>query len=268
MEIFCIFLNFAIINRQTMELSKRKEAIYSSLSRGKMRERHGLFMVEGLKGVSDTLGRFDVEALVRLEDADISSLAVPAGVVVYDVREPVMKKISGLSTPSEILGIYRIPEDSGDLSVDKNNLYIMLDGIQDPGNLGTIIRTAHWFGIRKIFASRDTVDVYNPKTIQSTMGSLGRVDVCYCRLEEVLDANPEMPVYGTLLEGENIYKATLGQSGFIIMGNEGKGVSPALREKLTHSLLIPPYDRDDHSESLNVAMATGIVLSQFRMRDV
>ena len=268
MEIFCIFLNFAIINRQTMELSKRKEAIYSSLSRGKMRERHGLFMVEGMKGVSDTVGRFEAEALIRLKDSDISSLEIPAGTVVYEADESAMKKISGLSTPSAIIGIYRIPEERNDPSVDKGSLYLMLDGIQDPGNLGTIIRAAHWFGIRKIFASRDTVDVYNPKTIQSTMGSLGRVDVCYCRLEEVIDASPEMPVYGTLLEGENIYKATLGQSGFIIMGNEGKGVSSALRKKLTQTLLIPPYDRDDHSESLNVAMATGIILSQFRMRNV
>ena len=138
--------------------------------------------------------------------------------------------------------------------------------IQDPGNLGTIMRTAHWFGIDRIYASRDTVDIFNPKTVQSTMGSLGRVEIVYCDLGELMDKNPDMPVYGTLLDGKNIYKATLGEHGFIIMGNEGKGISESLRKRITSPLLIPPYDYSNHSESLNVAIATAVTLSQFRSR--
>ncbi|MDE5806533.1 MAG: RNA methyltransferase [Muribaculaceae bacterium] len=251
------------------ELSKTKLSIYSSLGSRKHRSRHGLFIVEGEKSVSETLPYYDLEALVvrcdfepkmfRISDVPEERL--------FSTNAAGMDKLSSLSTSSPVAAVYKLPKDK-----DKENefadlpdaLYLMLDGIQDPGNFGTIVRTAHWFGIRKIFASKDTVDIYNPKTIQSTMGSFAKVEVVYCNLEDVIESNKNLPVYGLLLDGEDINRAKLGSSGFIVMGNEGKGISEKLRELVTYRLLIPPYDPSDHSESLNVAIATGITLAAFR----
>ncbi len=250
-----------------MELSKGKAGVYSQLSRRKMRDKYGLFIVEGKKSVEDTLGRFEMETMVVK-----SGVSLPEDwfcrFTVYEVSESQMAKISSLSTPPDVLAVYSIPEGYYE-NVPKpepDRLYLLLDGIQDPGNMGTIIRTAHWFGIDRIYASKDTVDIFNPKTIQSTMGSMGRVEVVYCDLAELLDSTSGMPVYGTLLDGDSIYTASLGSSGFIIMGNEGKGISAPLRERITNPLLIPPYDPSNHSESLNVAIATAVTLSQFRSR--
>jgi len=250
-----------------MELSKSKQSIYSQLSKRKMRDRYGLFIVEGGKSVSDTISQFTAEAIVVS-----GGTAVPeswgCGEKVYEVTPERMSKISTLSTPPEVLAVYRIPAGFYETVPvpDQSKLYLLLDGIQDPGNLGTIIRTAHWFGIERIYASQDTADIFNPKAIQSTMGSLGRVEVIYCDLSELISGCPQMPVYGTLLDGDNIYEATLGEHGFIVMGNEGKGISARLRDKITSPLLIPPYDSSNHSESLNVAIATAVTLSQFRSR--
>lgn len=246
------------------ELSKTKASIYASLGNVKMRRKHGLFSVEGEKSVIDTLDDFDVEAVICLDDHPLES-AVFKGKenLILTVRPETMRKLSNLSTPPTMIAIYKIPQSSETpVSVIKKDLYLMLDGVQDPGNLGTIIRTCHWFGIKKIFASHDTVDVYNPKTIQSTMGSLAKVEIEYCDLADVIESNRELPVYGMMLEGKNIYKADLKRYGFIIMGNEGKGISAEIRNKLTHPLLIPPGS-EDHSESLNVAIATAITLSRF-----
>lgn len=254
-----------------MELSKGKQSLYSSLGLKKMRLRHSLFMVEGEKSVVDTLNHYDLEALVIKEGYE--PIMIPMHAVaaerIYEAGENVMRRLSSLSTSPAVLAVYRLPESPGidslsSLTEDEGELFLMLDGIQDPGNLGTIIRTAHWFGIKKIFASRDTADIYNPKTIQSTMGSLPHVGVVYCDLEEVVEARPDLPVYGLLLDGESIYDTALGNKGFIVMGNEGKGITEGMRRKVTRRLLIPPYDSADHSESLNVAIATGITLSAFR----
>lgn len=255
-----------------MEISKNKINLYSSLGQVKMRRRHGLFAAEGIKSVSDSLSHFELESLIILKGTNRETLPfalsrdeIKGKVVEADAS--VMKKISSLSTPSEVMAVFHIPEvDEQCLKIDKNSLYLILDGVRDPGNMGTIIRTAHWFGIKKIFASMDCVDVYNPKTVQSTMGSLGVVDIIYCDIEELIDANPGMSVYGTLLDGENIYEAKLGQSGFIVMGNEGKGLTERIEDKVTDRLLIPPYDASNHSESLNVAVATAVVLALFRSR--
>ncbi|MBD5328708.1 MAG: RNA methyltransferase [Bacteroides sp.] len=259
-----------------MELSKSKLSLYSGLSSRKQRLKSGLFIVEGEKGVADTLGGFQLEAIIYKEGfaptlLDLSKLPEAK---VYTTDSRGMDKISSLSTSSNIAAVYRLPEEalgkrserSGRSKRVEDGLYLILDGVQDPGNLGTIIRTAHWFGIRRIFASTDTADIFNPKTIQSTMGSLAKVEVEYCDLGELIDSNPDLPVYGLLLEGENIYKASLEEKGFILMGNEGKGISQELRNHVTSPLLIPPYNADDHSESLNVAIATGITLAEFRSR--
>ena len=140
----------------------------------------------------------------------------------------------------------------------------LLDGVQDPGNLGTIIRTADWFGIDTIFASSTTVDVFNPKTVQSTMGSLSRVNVFYTDLTALLASHRDMPSYGTFLNGKDTYKYKTENRGFLIMGNEGNGISDEVRKLVAHPLFIPPYNPDAHGESLNVAIATAIALSNFR----
>lgn len=252
------------------ELSKGKISIYSQLGSRKHRLKHGLFIVEGEKSVADTICCYPLEALIINSgfEPTLFNLASIDENRIYMATGASMDKISSLSTSPTVVAVYRLPEDgrSRDESIEKlsDELYLMLDGVQDPGNLGTIVRTAHWFGIKKIFASRDTVDIYNPKTIQATMGSLAKVEVIYCNLENLIEANPGIPVYGLLLDGEDIYKAELGSNGFIVMGNEGKGISLELRKKITEKLLIPPYNPNDHSESLNVAIATGITLAAFR----
>ena len=256
-----------------MELSKSRISLYSQLSRRKIRDRERLFIAEGIKSVDDTADSFTPEAFIATEQwwntptALRDKLLDKHKEICFNVSSQVISKISTLSTPPEIIAVYRQPDRTSVVPMpNPSELYLILDGIQDPGNLGTIMRTAHWFGIARIYASEDTVDLYNSKTIQATMGSLGKVEIIYCDLSELVNQNPELPLYGTLLEGENIYKADLRQSGFIAMGNEGKGLSGVLRSKITTPLNIPPYHPTRHGESLNVAIATAIVLSQFRMR--
>lgn len=250
-----------------MELSKGKSFVVSSLSSAKMRRKHGLFVAEGEKCVMSTIGGFELNMLVATPEWIERNKDFCGGVKerLATASTAVMDKISSLSTPPEVLAVFHIPHmEMPELSPD--GLYLILDGIQDPGNLGTIIRTADWFGIDTIIASRDTVDVFNPKTVQSTMGSLKRVKVVYTDLVSLIESYPGMKVYGTLLDGKNIYGTPLENHGFIIMGNEGKGISESVREKIDSPLLIPPYNNGDHPESLNVAAATAVVLSCFRSK--
>ncbi len=255
-----------------MELSKSRISLYSQLSRKKIRDREGLFIAEGLKCVEDIYDTFPPVAFIATPQwwettAVGERLRQQYPELCFSVDSRILAKISSLSTPPDIIAVYKKPEaPEAPPAPAAGNLYLLLNGIQDPGNLGTIMRTAHWFGVKRIYASSDTVDLYNPKTIQATMGSLGKVEVVYCDLCDLVKDNPQMPLYGTLLEGTNIYTAPLSQTGFIAMGNEGKGLSPELRSLVTVPLNIPPYHTTDHGESLNVAIATAVVLSQFRMR--
>lgn len=244
-----------------MRLSKNKLNVYSSLASAKMRKKYGLFVVEGEKSIIDTIDYFEVEAIVRQEGEFSKPLKNDCPVFTVPASE--MKKISNLNTPPSVLAIYKINADfHPTFGKIEKKLYVAIDGVQDPGNFGTILRTCHWFGIFTVFASKDTVDLYNPKTIQSTMGSFAKVKVIYCDLEDLFGSNPEMPVYGLMLDGSDIFKAKLEDYGFILFGNEGNGISEKLRNSVTHSLLIPPAT-SDHSESLNVSVAAGITLSQF-----
>lgn len=246
-----------------MKLSKSKFSLYGSLQSAKMRRRNGLFTVEGMKSVRDTFDAFEPVAVIALAGAETGFAAEKAPV--YEVTSEEMAKLTSLTTPSEIMAVFKLPEQvDSDLKVGEG-LYVVLDGVRDPGNLGTIVRTCHWFGVYQIFASPDTVDIFNPKCVQSTMGSLAKVRVDYCNLQHLFDANPEMPVYGTLLEGDDIFRAELKPRGFIVMGNEGKGLTPEVRARIDRPLFIPPANPDNHSESLNVAIATAIVLAQIRM---
>ena len=253
-------------------ISKGKIQLAASLSSRKIRRKEGLFVAEGRKCVADTIDSFDLEFLAagrewaETHGGLIDSLTDKYGACLYSADESELRKMSSLQTPPEVIAVYRIPALSDeDLTRPlPDGLYLMLDSIQDPGNLGTIIRAAHWFGVTRIFASPMTADIYNPKTIQATMGSIAAVRVDYTDLGLICAHNPQLPVIGLQLNGENIYKAKLPQKGFIVMGNEGNGLSPGMKESIDVSLTIPPYDASSHPESLNVAVATAITLSMIR----
>ena len=249
-----------------MEISKSKIKAIARLRDRKQRKAQGLFAVEGHKSVVDTLPHFELEMLVataawlsRYPDAAPTERTLTA-------KSADMKQMSALSTPPDVIAVYRLPEEHIPTAEElRGCITLLLDGVQDPGNLGTIVRSADWFGVRNIVASPGTVDILNPKAIQSTMGAQSPVNVCYAPLPEFIAANRGIPLYGTLLEGESIYEATLPAEALIVMGNEGKGLSPEVRGLLTDSLFIPPFPADAETvDSLNVAMATAVVLAEFR----
>ena len=186
------------------------------------------------------------------------------------VTDDELRKLSFLQHPQEVLAVFEIPSP-GSLPFREglgvgSPLSLALDGIQDPGNLGTIIRIADWFGITTIYCSEDTADCYNPKVVQATMGSLAHINIVYTDLEALL-RQYDGPIYGTLLDGQNIYQQELSSEGIIVMGNEGNGISPAIRQLVTHKLLIPNYNpSSETAESLNVAIATAITCAEFRRR--
>ena len=180
-----------------------------------------------------------------------------------------LSRASLLKTPQEVLAVFEQPHYEFDTNVTDQSLCLALDDVQDPGNLGTIIRIADWFGIEHIFCSSGTADVYNPKTIQATMGAIVRVKLHYCNLPDFLKSASQKntPIFGTFLDGENIYTQELPANGIIIMGNEGNGISKQIAEMVTHRILIPNYPQGcETSESLNVAVATAIVCAEFRRR--
>lgn len=250
-------------------ISKTKLSQYSLLGSAKMRKKHGLFVAEGLKCVKDLLQNFNPVAIIGGQET-LGELR-DERCVCYEASAAEMEKLSQLSTPSSVLAIFKLPEPAV-LSVS-NGIYLALDGVQDPGNMGTILRLADWFGVAGVLASYDCVDIFNPKTVQATMGALGRVKVSYCELSEALAKYKDrIQIYGTLLDGSNIYKAELQENCILVMGNEGKGISAKVREQLTARLLIPPYPASrlgtpGCSESLNVAMATAVALSEMRRRE-
>lgn len=238
----------------------------ASLDERKHRRREGAFKAEGSKCVLDTLGHFSLRTLYATQEwmdehPDIARLpqAVTAG-------RGDLRKMSSLTTPGQVIAVYDIPERTFSPAETSGSLMLALDTIQDPGNLGTIIRACDWFGVRTVVCSRDTVDVYNPKVVQATMGALARVGVHYTSLPQWLGQQTDgIEVYGTFLDGEDIYESTLERQGVIVMGNEGKGISAEVAAAVTRRLFIPPYPRHaSHVESLNVSMATAVILSQFR----
>ena len=178
-----------------------------------------------------------------------------------------MAKVSQLTTPADVLAIYRIPQYRLDVESLKRELVLALDTVQDPGNLGTIVRLADWFGIRHIVCSPETADLYNPKVVQATMGALARVKVYYTSLPQFLAAMGRSRVYGTFLDGSDIYRTPLSETGVIVMGNEGNGISAGLEPYIGNRLHIPSYPvGQPTSESLNVAVAAAITCAEFRRR--
>ena len=257
-------------------LSKAKIKLIRSLGQKKGRREHQLFVAEGPKVVADLLERGRAGLLVATQqwtehNAELSRLCDELCMVSPEE----LSKVSFLQHPQDVLGLFPIPLTADDIHATahwchrtEKELVIALDGVQDPGNLGTIIRIADWFGIELIICSHDTADIYNPKVIQATMGSLARVEVVYADLQEVIDGLPAgTPVYGTLLNGDDLYSSELTANGLLVMGNEGNGISEEVARRLTHRLLIPNFPAGrPTADSLNVAIATAVTCAEFRRR--
>ena len=256
-------------------ISKNQLKYIRQLEQKKYRRREGVFVAEGTKVVGDLLQRYRPEAVFATADWQ-----APAGITPQLVTDDELRRISFLQHPQQVLALFPLPVNSKPSTVNcqpstvnskpstpNSELSLALDGVQDPGNLGTIIRIADWFGISTIICSEDTVDAWNPKVVQATMGSIARVNIIYLNLPDFLDTLPaDFPVYGTFLDGDNIYTQELTPNGLIIMGNEGNGISEAVRSKVNRRLLIPDFHQGPTADSLNVAIATAITCSEFRRR--
>lgn len=256
-------------------LSKNQLKLVRSLELKKNRKKEGLFVAEGPKVVGDLLrAGYVPHSIFKVQGSGFkvqgSGFKVQGSS--FLVTDDELRKLSFLQHPQEVLALFEIPQSprnatlsqSQKLTAKSQQLAIALDGIQDPGNLGTIIRIADWFGITTIYCSEDTADCYNPKVVQATMGSLAHINIVYTDLEALLRQYGG-PIYGTLLDGQNIYQQELSSEGIIVMGNEGNGISPAIRQLVTHKLLIPNYNpSSETAESLNVAIATAITCAEFR----
>ena len=251
-------------------LSKNKIKLIRSLDLKKNRRATGLFIAEGEKLVMDLIqSRIEISDVICVEGlaTEIISFNSPFHVEIATTSE--LERISFLKSPSNIVAVCKIPEAIIDWGEIQNELTLVLDEIQDPGNLGTIVRVADWFGIRTIICSENCADLYNPKVVQSTMGALSRVNVSYLPLVEFLTQAKQLniPVYGAYLEGENLYNSELTVNGLLVVGNEGNGISASIAPFISRKLNIPSYPAGAiTSESLNVASATSIIVAEFRSR--
>ncbi len=241
-------------------VSKSQIKLITGLAQKKNRTKYGLFVVEGIKGISEILNsQFELDSLFTTQQI----FKAPKGKT-HEITEAELKKISGLSTPQTALAIFRIPEQKTPIF---SGLTLALDGIRDPGNLGTIIRMCDWFGIENLICSPDTVDCFNPKVVQATMGSITRVNISYNALDKIIKEAGEIPVLGAFLEGENVYTSKLPATGILIMGNEANGISESVEKLVTKKINIPQFGSTSKTESLNVATATAVLLSEFRRQE-
>lgn len=252
-------------------LSKNKIKLIQSLNRKKGRDESGLFLVEGNKMVEEALrSDFKVETLVCTSGFLHLHPQIRSKVnELIEVNNVSIQKASLLQNPQDSMALISQPANIKPGMNLQNDFILTLDFIQDPGNLGTILRIADWFGIRTVICSENTVDVFNPKVVQASMGAIFRVNTWYTDLEKFLSKTIEnhIPVFGTFLEGKDIYKEKLSQNGIIVLGNEGNGISEAVSKLVTHKLFIPSFSSGiSKPESLNVAIATAICCSEFRRR--
>jgi TrmH family RNA methyltransferase len=241
-------------------LSKSQINLLKSLQHKKFRREHSLFLVEGHKSIAEFINSdYQIGAIYHTTAFDPKVLKLSQKINLCEISITELEKISSLKTPQEVLAQIKIPKWPALMHEQlKGKFSLVLDGIQDPGNLGTIIRIADWFGIGNIICSDDTVDVYNPKVIQACMGSLARVKVHYTSLTDFL-ASIKLPVFGALLNGEAIYDTNFGTEGLVIMGNEGNGLRPEIQKLVNTAVTIP---RIGGAESLNVAIATALFCSE------
>jgi TrmH family RNA methyltransferase len=240
-----------------MSISKSQSKIITSLSQKKYRQKHKLFIAEGVKVVNELLNSsLEIDTIFAVDDfqTDISLDMITR------ISEKNLQKISNLKTPNKVLGLFKIPDEK---PLQKNGLILALDDVNDPGNLGTIIRLCDWFGISQLLCSKETVDCYNQKVVQATMGSLTRVSVSYIDLEAYLTAST-LPTFIADMDGENVYKSQLPNEGVLIMGNEANGVSDKIKVLIKNKISIPRFGEMQETESLNVATAAAILLSEFK----
>jgi len=248
-------------------ISKPKIKLIASLSQKKFRDELGLFIAEGTKLVLDLAPAFRCVLLVASTEWLNEHQTISADEV-SEVDDVELRKISNQKSPQGVLAVFEKAKYTSTTDDLNQKLSLALDDVQDPGNLGTILRIADWFGITDVFCSEHTADAYNPKTVQATMGALARVKVHVVNLPAFLKScNGKLPIYGTFMDGENIYAKTLSQQGIIIMGNEGNGISSEIEKFVSERLLIPNYPMGQAtSESLNVGVATALVCGEFRRR--
>jgi len=238
-------------------LSKNQLKLITSLQQKKYRLSYQLFFAEGVKVIQELLdSNFELDHLYTTQMDSPRVLTQKKSLI----SENELKKISVLASPNSCLAIFKIPNE---IDIKQSGLILALDSIRDPGNLGTILRICDWFGIEQIICSKDAVDLYNPKVVQATMGSISRVNVNYIDLEDFI-VKTKLPIYGTFMDGDNIYKTKLPKEGIIIMGNKANGISPELEKLCKNKLMIPRFGSLQKTESLNVATATAIVLSEFK----
>jgi TrmH family RNA methyltransferase len=238
-------------------LSKNQIKLITSLQQKKQRIAHQLFFAEGIKVIQELVeSKLELVHLFTTQN-DFQEVSNDKKII---VTESELKKITALATPNTCLAVFKIPNEK---MILETGLILALDSIRDPGNLGTILRLCDWFGIDQVICSKETVDIYNPKVVQATMGSIARVNLSYIDLEQFI-SQAQLPVFGTFMDGTNIYKTELPQKGIIIMGNEANGISPEIEKFVKNRLTIPRFGTLQKTESLNVATATAIVLSEFR----
>jgi len=241
-------------------LSKAQISLIASLQHKKFRTQHNLFVVEGIKSVLEFVhSPYKVEKIFYTDEASTKLDKIPQNIKLENTTQQEFSKISSLKTPQGALALVQLPPAQNiNITQLKGGHHLVLDDIQDPGNLGTIIRTAEWFGMKHILCSQHTVDAYNPKVVQASMGSLSRIHIHYLDIEEFLQ-KASLPTFGALLDGNSIFNTDFGSEGVIIMGNEGNGIRKSLQEKIDHRITIP---RIGQAESLNVAIATTIFCAE------
>jgi TrmH family RNA methyltransferase len=257
------------IQKYYILISKSQIKLITSLQQNKYRNKTGLFVAEGPKIIKDLLKEglevhslFSSTSFNDLGDfwsEELSGFS-ESKVLISQIE---LKKISALKTANTMLAVFHIPKKK---EIPRNGLLLVLDGIRDPGNLGTIIRLCDWFGVTHLICSQDTVDCYNSKVVQATMGSIARVTVSYVDLEVHLQ-HTDLPIYAAVMDGESIYTETLSQDAILVMGNEASGISPNITSLIQRKITIPSFSKKDTAESLNVATATGILLSEFRRNE-
>ena len=240
-----------------MSLSKNIIKLITSLQQKKYRQKQQLFVAEGIKVVNELLNSNIEASHIFSVDA---SFNVPDDIDFTIISENELKKISTLKNPNKVLGLFKIPEEK---EINETKFIIALDEINDPGNLGTIIRLCDWFGVTELICSKNTVNCYNQKVVQSTMGSLTRVNISYVDLPEFLSKST-IPIYTADMHGENVYKASLPKKAILVMGNEANGISKQISAIIKNKLTIPRFGETQQTESLNVATATAILLSEFK----
>lgn len=250
-------------------ISKSQIKNITALAIKSRRDEQKLFVSQGTKCTLELAAGFDCKAVFATENWISQHGKKFPKAEIFPATEKELERISALKTAPPVVAIFKKPDFKLDFEKLKNSLSIALCDVQDPGNLGTIIRLANWFGIRQIVCSPQCADCFSHKTVQATMGALARVEIHYTDLVEFFKnvKNFNLPIFGTFLEGENIFSAELSKNGIIVMGNEGSGISPEVAQFVTKKLLIPSYPENAQNvESLNVAIATGIVCAEFRRR--